>query len=150
MYWYSLSPLSLFLSLSFSLSFSLFLSLSLPLSLFLSLSLPPSPSRAGCKKTLSLIHYPCEIKFIHSFILSLSLSLSLFLSLCPRARECGITFDLFQKTNKKQRNLRCKFDVRPKPYQQDQNITPSHELTKSVVHYIRRGPSDVLSTQMQS
>ena len=33
----------------------------------------PSWARAGCKKTLCLLHYPCKIKFIHSFILSLSL-----------------------------------------------------------------------------
>ena len=31
-------------------------------------SIGPSWARAGCKKTLSLIHYPCEIKFIHSCI----------------------------------------------------------------------------------
>ena len=43
----------------------------------LSISISPSWARAGCKKTLSLIHYPCEIKVIHSFIHSLSL-------LCPR------------------------------------------------------------------
>ena len=29
----------------------------------------PSWERAGCKKTLCLLHYPCKIKFIHSFIL---------------------------------------------------------------------------------
>ena len=57
----------------------------------------PSWARAGCKKTLCLLHYPRKIKFIHSFILSppphppsltvfpLSLSLSVFpLSHFPR------------------------------------------------------------------
>ena len=34
----------------------------------------PSWARAGCKKTLCLLHYPCKIKFIHSFILSPPLS----------------------------------------------------------------------------
>ena len=33
-------------------------------------------SRAGCKKTLSLIHYPCEIKFIHLFLSSFLLPFS--------------------------------------------------------------------------
>ena len=42
-------------------------------------SISPSWARAGFKKTLSLIHYPCEIKFIYSFIHSFSLSLSLSL-----------------------------------------------------------------------
>ena len=31
----------------------------------------PSWARAGCKKTLRLLHYPRKIKFIHSFILFL-------------------------------------------------------------------------------
>ena len=35
----------------------------------------PSWARAGCKKTLCLIHYPRNIRFIHSFIHSFSLSL---------------------------------------------------------------------------
>ena len=43
-------------------------------------SFSPSWARAGCKKTLSLIHYPCEIMFIHS--VSLSVSLFVSLSLC--------------------------------------------------------------------
>ena len=34
----------------------------------------PSWARAGCKKTLCLLHYPCKKKFIHSFILSPPLS----------------------------------------------------------------------------
>ena len=32
-------------------------------------------ARAGCKKTLCLLHYPRKIKFIHSFIHSISLFL---------------------------------------------------------------------------
>ena len=34
-------------------------------------SISPSWARAGCKKTLSLIHYPCEIKFSQSVSQSL-------------------------------------------------------------------------------
>ena len=40
----------------------------------------PSLARAGCKKTLCLLHYPRKIKFTYSFIHSPSLSLSLSLS----------------------------------------------------------------------
>ena len=40
-------------------------------------SISPSWARAGCKKTLSLIYYPSEIKFVHSFIHSFIHSLSL-------------------------------------------------------------------------
>ena len=32
------------------------------------IAISPSWVTAGCKKTLSLVHYPCEIKFTHSFI----------------------------------------------------------------------------------
>ena len=39
----------------------------------------PSWARAACKKTLSLIHYPCEIKFIHLFIHSFILCKMVFL-----------------------------------------------------------------------
>ena len=41
----------------------------------------PSWARAGCKKTLCLLHYPRKIKFIHSFIHSFSLSVSVSVSL---------------------------------------------------------------------
>ena len=41
----------------------------------------PSWARAGCKKTLCLLHYPRKIKFIHSFIRSFIQSLSPSLSL---------------------------------------------------------------------
>ena len=40
-------------------------------------------ARAGCKKTLCLLHYPRKIKFIHSFILSFFLSRLPPLSLSP-------------------------------------------------------------------
>ena len=46
-------------------------------------SISPSWARAGCKKSLSLINYPCEIKFIRSFIHSLSLSEYVWIALLP-------------------------------------------------------------------
>ena len=88
--------LCLCLSLSLSLSVSLCLSVCLSVCLSLSLShmcvcsisrISPSWARAGCKKTLCLLHYPRKIKFIHSFILSLSLSLSLG-PVCIEERMC--------------------------------------------------------------
>ena len=69
--------------------FSSSLSLSLCFSLYSISRISPSWARAGCKKTLCLLHYPRKIKFINSFIHSFSpplssppLSLSLSLSLC--------------------------------------------------------------------
>ena len=41
----------------------------------------PSWTRAGCKKTLCLLHYPRKIKFIHSFSLFFCLSFFLLLLL---------------------------------------------------------------------
>ena len=38
-------------------------------------TISPSWARAGCKKTLCLLHYPLKIKFIHSFIYSFPVSL---------------------------------------------------------------------------
>ena len=57
-------------------------------------------ARAGCKKTLSLIHNPCEIKFIHSlsflplslrFVLTVSLSFSQSLSCSLPSPSCAYT-----------------------------------------------------------
>ena len=60
-------------SLSLSLSLSLLVLLYLKYMCICSISrISPSWARAGCKKTLCLLHYPRKIKFIHSFIHSLT------------------------------------------------------------------------------